>query len=218
VIAKDSLMKKFGPFDRLISLGSDCQAATNIQLFSGSLPADFFNWIATPLEGLIDTIETDFAHILHRENVIYTENFINKTVVDSRNGFDFFHFFSHDATGGVNENAIEQELDSQREKFKFLADRWLSTMNNARILFVRVAPKSANLETIDDLLRVHELLSRKYPSVESTILSVIRQKDFDNTDSLVKHFPYLYSAKVKDVEWPGDPETWNVALRSAVGQ
>jgi Putative papain-like cysteine peptidase (DUF1796) len=201
-------------YDRFISLGCDCQAAYNIRRVTGDLSPFFFDWLYTPLYGLMDTLETDFAHVLQKENVTYSVNFISRTVTDSRSGLDFFHFFSKDPDGGVNENAIEREYRIQKTKFDFLASRWLRMVKDARILFVRHTSKIGNPESIDDLKRLRELLLRKYPSVDCTILAVTRRNlTLDRPlEPPLENCAGIFTTSVKNAKWPGDAPSWDAAL------
>src|SRR5580693_9304488 len=153
-------------YDRLISLGCNCQPAFQIRRRCPENKTFFFDWLVTPLKGLMDTLETDFRHVFREDNLACDES--GRFVEDRRNGLQFYHLFSRDDEGKVQPSTIRLEYARHRAKIDFLIDRWHSTLRNSRVLLIRVAENGVR----EDVCGLQRLLHQKYPTIVFDLLLI----------------------------------------------
>jgi hypothetical protein len=117
---------------RLISLGRDCQAASQIDRVTGAgRPSQFFDWLVTPHDGLISLLGDDFQGFLSPGNISDRgEHDGFHYAVDSKFGIELIHEFPIS-------QSIESKLPSVRAKFAHLADRFRALADQSDLVFVR---------------------------------------------------------------------------------
>lgn len=204
-------------YDHLLSVGCQCQVAYQIRRFTGDTTSHFFDWLYTPIAGLLDTLETDFQHIFEQQNLEFAhdELCINRTVRDKRNGLDLFHSLPKAEDGGVRRDILEGDFSAYREKFSFLASRWLKTTKGGKVLFVRHIPP-ANVGESKQIPRLRDLLSFKYPDLQFDILML----ETNNSESRGTPEPpriierQIWAAEIAEAKWPGDAESWDKIFRT----
>jgi len=204
-------------YDRIISVGCLCHVAYQIRRFTGDTTAFFFDWLYTPFEGLLQALENDFTGAFQRENLVFAHDdlSINRTVRDSKTGFDLFHYLPKDVDGGVKVNVLDAEFPQLKARFEYLSSRWLRTMNGARILFVRQVAERRPEPSVKALA---EVLSRKYPTLDFDILAVTMTDTGHTKFSVDPDTPRILSAQVKKDKWPGDSVSWDAAFEQAINR
>lgn len=191
---------------RLISLGHDCQTASQIDRVTGAgRPAQFFDWLVTPHDGLIALLRDDFQGFLSPGNISDRgEHDGFHFVVDSKFGVDLIHEFPI-------AQSIESKLAAVQAKFAYLADRFRALASQPDLVFVRqVAPA---LLQEDHARSLHETLAKRFDRgfrllLVSDVLIAPRWSIPGVTAWCVRQpEPYV---------WTGSDAAWNDAFR-AVG-
>jgi hypothetical protein len=118
-----------GPFTAVISLGSDCTSAHQIDaFFRAKRPNSPFDWLITPIEGLVAVLAERGARFVlaMRANA--------DTVLCQHYGVAYHHEFPRDAdyTPIFSEGAIR----ASREKLLYKLDAMLETVRRNRTLFL----------------------------------------------------------------------------------
>ena len=120
---------------RLISVGGACEVAFEIRMHTQKTDADFFDWLITPFEALIDVIQADFTGLLDAEDLFLQDD--KNFVVNRRTGIKYGHVFQRDASGKIIED-FGSDLPRVTEIFAYLAEKFRTNARNGmRLGFVR---------------------------------------------------------------------------------
>ncbi|MBB5687120.1 DUF1796 family putative cysteine peptidase [Sphingobium boeckii] len=117
---------------RFISLGRHCQAAHQIDRVTGpGRPAQFFDWLITPHEGLIALLKGGFGGFLAPHNLrSQGEHEGFHAVTDAAFGVEMLHDFPFDAR-------IDVRLAGVQAKYAHLAQRFLTLPGGRECVFMR---------------------------------------------------------------------------------
>lgn len=127
-------------YEHVISLGSFCSVALEIQRYGlrdGSYP---FDWVICGLESVIRQIETGFQDLLENEGLIRDPEH-DHIVHDSGTGFALYHDFRADAS-------IEEQLPSVRAKYERRIARFIETATEPT-LYIRYLSSHAEYDYLD---------------------------------------------------------------------
>jgi Putative papain-like cysteine peptidase (DUF1796) len=142
-------------YDRLVSLGRYCQTAYQIRRFTGDPIASYFDWIGTPHDGLVQTLQGEFRECFLLDNLSVTNDGLG--VVDRRTGLDFRHAFSVPRySSRVDLKTFANEYETARKKETFLRLRWKKTIRHQHALYIRQDTPSR-----EEILELYDVLANQ---------------------------------------------------------
>ena len=161
--------------DRVVSLGANCEAVCNIRSYYRSERAFPFDWWITPYNALIALLKSRFEGLLDPHNLVVTDDM--RSVRCNRFNILHHHDFLRDKDGKIVID-IEPQIQSLREKYKFLIDRFYQECQTGRTLFVRnrtgfdpnLIPDSDDIFE-ERILNLHELLATIFPKATIYLMS-----------------------------------------------
>lgn len=174
----------------IISLGARCGTASTLAILKIRTSAYPFDWLVSPFDSLCAALEDNFAHFLsncHPE----TEG-----IVDFY-GFHFNHDFPKDAP-------YKEALPSVKQKYQ----RRIARFRNAclgpnKVIFIRAEEISQN-----EAIILRDLLMRKYPLLDFTLLAINENESFERPWNLYK---------IKNVcSFWNEEMTWKRAILSTI--
>jgi hypothetical protein len=143
--AKLKLLEKFAVFgrknprarsyDRVVSIGSNCEVTGNIRHHFKTGRAYPFDWWMTPFRALLDVLDARFSGLFEASNLSIPAD--RGTVVDTRFNLMYHHDFARDEDGRVIVGDVEKQLTELRKKYARRADRFINELDGKRVLFVR---------------------------------------------------------------------------------
>jgi hypothetical protein len=161
----------------LISLGSDCVVAYQLQKHGFRLDAFPFDWIKSSLDDIIQLIRNNFNEFIDKDQLIYkrsTDNF--KFVVDNNEdnvqvtcGHIYGHKkyksiqFCHDFIDDVKSN-----IEQVEEKYKRRIERFQQTIYNKSCVFIRYETGKIKDEVLlkwDELVKIPLVIISKDPKI-----------------------------------------------------
>ena len=194
-------------FEKILSLGHACDAAHQIRRHFHQTEAYPFDWLTTPLSGLMQLIENDFALFLDEGHLTPA----GKYLCETKYGVRFLHEFP-------DPNRFRENLDEVRAKYQRRIQRWWSVMESGgRLLFVRseqfVNAANVTEEKARALLKV---LQQKYLKIKVHLLvlnPVAASIPVINEDNL-----WLLPLKPPEPwEWSGDDAAWSEVFERVTG-
>ncbi len=156
------------PQRSLISLGLRCDVAFQLRMHSGSNVSHFFDWLVTPVDGLINIIKSDFK-VFNPDDLVLDCKTIPHSVVDARTKVVFFHQFPV-FNGHVPPDFLLY-YSSFAGKLAHLAERFRKYMATRPVTLVRrdITPdKAAELEAA---------LEERFPNADFQMLYLIHGTD-----------------------------------------
>lgn len=149
---------------RLISVGQACEVAFEIRMHTPKVDADYFDWLITPFDGLIQALNSGFTNQLQAEDLYLQDD--KNFVVNRRTGIKFGHVFKRDSAGDIITD-FETDLDRVTSIFEHLSAKFeINARSGAPLGFVR-----RDL-TPDQALIFTETISALYPELEYKIIAV----------------------------------------------
>jgi len=122
-------------YDRIVSIGSNCEVTWNIRNHFSTDKAYPFDWWMTPLHSMIELLDAQFTGLFDKKNICVPPDL--KTVIDKKYNIMHHHDFQRDEAGLIVSNKIEEQLSSLKQKYDFLAKRFKDDLDGKRILFIR---------------------------------------------------------------------------------
>ena len=123
-------------FSRMIALGRSCQCPHQVRRITGNKSASYFDWLGTPLPGLMAILQRGFNGCFEREDLQISGD--RSTVHHREFGFSYRHLFSRIAGSELIEpQALDREYEEKRTKMDMLAQRWVENIVSEPTLFVR---------------------------------------------------------------------------------
>lgn len=199
--ARPSAAKRF---DRIVSLGSWCQAAYQIRRVTGqSLPL-FFDWIGSPFPALIRLLEDGPGGMFELENL----EVVNGEVVDRATGFSFDHVFGRQPEGNLTMEDLRRNYAAGRASVLMLLRMFDEIVGDGseRVLLVRHEGLWAEHAT-----QLWNALRQRYPEGDFELL-VIGGADY----TMQPENPHIHARSVRQPEpmvWTGDDAAWDQVLR-----
>lgn len=192
-------MARTGGFQRVLSIGADCQPAFQIEHAFGKTRG-VFDWLVTPIDSVLEVLKDGGAGLA----VDFIAPPGGHTVICGRYGLLYHHEFVMAPDGGVN---FSLEACSQvKEKFKHKMSQFDQACHGeGRTLFVRrkiatgIGGDRFNHEpfTSAEANRLVEGIASRYPDLDFSVLLALTEKDLSRTDLsgdtdprvLVRHVP-----------------------------
>lgn len=178
----------------LISLGCRCDVAFQLRMHGSENVAHFFDWLATPAEGVIKIIEADFD-VFHPDHLIHNTKHKPHCVEDALTGVLFHHQFPMFA-GNVPPDFLlfYQPFIS---KFQHLANRFREYLRSRPVTLVRQDI------TEEQALRLEQVISSRFPDADLRFLYVLNSGTVFQT-------PRGHARLLKN-DWSslGDPAEWS---------
>lgn len=122
-------------YDSIVSIGSNCEVTRNLWDYFGVSTAYPFDWWITPFHATLEVLESGFSGLFEATNLHVPPD--RGTVVDTRLNIMHHHDFARDDDGKVRVDEIEQQLQALKNKYRFLAQRFVSDLSGKRVLFIR---------------------------------------------------------------------------------
>lgn len=120
---------------RLVSLGQACEVGFQIRLHTSKTDSDFFDWLITPFDSLMISLDNRFSGLLNSDDLYLQEdrNFVNNRVT----GIQYGHVFARNANHDIPDNFAD-DLSRVKSKFSYLKRKFLSyAETESPICFVR---------------------------------------------------------------------------------
>src|SRR5262245_53507791 len=177
---------------KIISIGHSCVPAFQIRKWLHQSEAYFFDWLVVPSPALIALLRTGpmelFVDQAKLEAAGSHEG--NTIVVHKDLNVRFYHDFG--------EQYDLADFPIVRDKYRFLADRWLELVNGAKlILFLRHHIKES------ECVEIQRKIQATYPGLDFEILAVNECAGRDWGRAGI-HNKYIRSGPV----WHGDDGEW----------
>jgi hypothetical protein len=122
-------------YDRVISIGSNCEVTWNIRHHFKTGKAYPFDWWMTPFHALLDVLDARFSGLFEPSNLSVPAD--RGTVVDTRFNLMYHHDFARDEDGRIIVGDLEKQLTDLRKKYARRADRFVNELDGKKVLFVR---------------------------------------------------------------------------------
>jgi tetratricopeptide (TPR) repeat protein len=182
----------------LISLGFQCDVAFQIRMHGEENVSHFFDWLATPVSGLIKIIKADFDVFCPDDlslDVAHTPHH----VVDRVTGVHFYHQFPlHD---GNVPPCFLLFYEPFIQKFRYLAQRFRDYVTSKPVTLI-----SRGLER-DDANELERVFFERYPTADASFLYLIdRGEEFTTLHGHARRFDGSGSL--------GDPFAWWAMLQA----
>ncbi len=122
-------------FDRIISLGCNCEVTWNIRKHFGIERAYPLDWWITPFQALLKLFENRFHDLFDGNNLEISPDLL--TVRDTYYNLLYHHDFKKTQDDKIIVDAIDQQLPLLKRKYTMLGERFFKDPENKRVLFVR---------------------------------------------------------------------------------
>ncbi len=183
----------------LIGLGFRCDVAFQLRMHGTENVAHFFDWLATPADGLIKIIEADFNLFAPDHLVLKTDH--NPHCVEDRYTGTVFHHQFPLFGGHVQPNFLLFH-SSFIKKFGHLAARFRLYLQTRPVTLVR------HLISHEQAVRLEDAMRRRFPDADMRFLYLLDEGETFTTP--LGHARILQN----DHSSLGDPAAWAALLRS----
>lgn len=144
----------------IISLGSACGTASVLSDLKYRMSAYPFDWLISPFDSLCAALEDDFAHFL---SDLYPDH---GAIIDAYK-FQFYHDFP-------KEGPYESALAEVKEKYERRINRFREAcLGTNPVIFIR-----SEVISKQEAVILRDLLMRKYPLLNFTILAISLDESF----------------------------------------
>lgn len=196
----------------LVSLGSWCEPAWQMDRAFPGRAHHFFDWLVTPYAALVRLLETDFAAVFERANLSIEQD--GHTVRDAATDILFHHAFSRDADDRIRPETLDAEYPAARAKALHLLGRFRALAESgAPAVLVRLDWGAA-----PEIAAVRDLLRRRWPNHGFTLAWVQREIPDPGVELPCVIRCQAAAAPPGPNDWAGLPEEWDrVFARIAAG-
>ena len=149
----------------LIGLGHRCDVAFQLRMHSEENVAHYFDWLATPIDGVIKIIEADFD-VFHPDHLDLETDHNPHCVEDKITGTMFHHQFPLYA--GHMQPDFLLYYDIFHRKFQHLANRFRTYMATKPVTLVR------QHITGQEALQLEKAVAKCFPNADVQFLYVVR--------------------------------------------
>jgi len=162
-------------FDRIVSLGCNCELALNIRGYFGIERAYPLDWWITPFQALWKLLEGRFHNLFNINNLEVSADML--TVRDTYYNLLYHHDFKRTEDHKVIPDRIEQQLPLVKQKYDMLTQRFFNDLQNKRVLFIR--NRDGNIPHLDwdatpmdenTFVRLYDLLEKLFPDSAISLL------------------------------------------------
>ena len=190
---------------RMVSLGRACEVAFQIRMHSNKTDSDFFDWLITPFDGLMEALRSNLDGLLEADELYLQadKNFVN----NKRTGIQYGHVFMRDESHNIPDTFLE-DLPRVREKFDYLKAKFFSNAKSeGPICFIRRDINSSQAKILE------EQLEAMFPSLDFK-LACVNAEDVGLGDT---NSPRIIDLRIVNSahDGLGFPEPWAEALTGA---
>lgn len=178
---------------QMISLGQHCDVAFQLRMHGSMNAPHFFDWLTTPLDGLIKIFDANFD-VFYPDDLVLVTDRPNRFVADQITGVAFFHQFPY-VSGHVTSDFL---LFYQRfiRIFRFYARRFREIVTTEPVTLVRrgdiTHPQAVNVE---------QSFFRCFPDADVQFLYLVHGELFETDHGHARHIP-------KTAASLGEPRVW----------
>jgi len=124
-----------GKFDKIISLGCNCELTWNIRNHFGIERAYPLDWWITPFQALWKLLENRFHDLFNISNLEVSQDLL--TVRDTYYNLLYHHDFKRTEDDKIIGDCLDQQVPLLKQKYDMLIERFFKDPENKRVLFVR---------------------------------------------------------------------------------
>ncbi len=166
---------KFNKFDKIISLGCNCELTWNIRAHFGIERAYPLDWWITPFQALWKLLEGRFHDLFNINHLEVSSDLL--TVRDTYYNLLYHHDFKKTEDDKIIDDNIEQQIPLLKQKYDMLIERFFNDPKNKRVLFIR--NRDGNIPHLerdetpmnkDTFVQLYELLEKLFPDSEISLL------------------------------------------------
>jgi hypothetical protein len=174
-------------FNKVVSLGPDCQTAYQIRQVINQEEAYLFDWVIAPASVVSRAFENLFSEIIASSGLMLKEAQADRNFIyDSKSGIEYHHDFRND------HNFLES-FDEVKSKYEFIKSRMIALLrSDAAVLFVH------HEGTDEEVLSLEKAISTAFPTLSFKILEVKCNPDLQRVEQ----------GRVVTVGISGDGESW----------
>jgi predicted glycosyltransferase len=192
-------------FARLVGIGRSCQCPHQLRRITGDNTAAYFDWLGTPMPGLLEVLRRDFTNCFERKDLVISPD--RTTVLHREHKLSYRHLFAHiRGTQIIDPAALDREYEDKRTKMKVLAERWIESIQREPTLFVR-----HDEITEEDARLLFEQLARQAISNRVELLVILPPGN-----SWVSTHPSIHVATgippSGPGNWQGDDAQWDAVI------
>jgi len=159
------------PYRYMISVGYNCGTAYQIRLHTGLREAYFFDWLYSPIDAVSKVINANFRDIFLQERLLINRD--GKEIVDRHYGLRLNHSFKVNGTGLVVPELVERDLRAERDKFNFMAGKFMSALrSDHRCAFIRYNPFPDNADSDAAIDKLRTALMRQAGNRNTSLIVV----------------------------------------------
>lgn len=191
-------------FHRIISLGRACDIAYQIRRVFNQAEAYPFDWLVTPMSGLIKVIQSDFDGFIDADHLEIRDN----RVVNQESNIVFFHDFEEQQIP-----TFKQALPQVMDKYKRRIERWRTVVNSGNpILFVKGSnDTSLGVITEDQARLIYDTLTQAYPHCDVHLLCQ-NVPEAGIAPQRIGNIRIDNVRKPASAAWSGDDAAWSEML------
>ena len=162
-------------FDKIISLGCNCELTWNIRKHFGIERAYPLDWWITPFQALWKLLDSRFNDLFNTDNLEVSPDLL--TVKDKYYNLLYHHDFRRTKDDKIIADNISQQIPLVRQKYDMLIDRFFKDLQNKRVLFIR--NRDGNIPHVDrdttpmdenTFVRLYDFLEKLFPDSEISLL------------------------------------------------
>ncbi|MCE5274210.1 MAG: DUF1796 family putative cysteine peptidase [Syntrophaceae bacterium] len=164
-----------GKFDKIISLGCNCELTWNIRSYFGIERAYPLDWWITPFQALWKLLENRFHDLFNISNLEVSQDLL--TVRDTYYNLLYHHDFKRTEDDKIIRDGLDQQVPLLKQKYDMLIERFFKDPENKRVLFVR--NRDGNIPHLDrdttpmdntTFEQLYTLLEKLFPDSQISLL------------------------------------------------
>lgn len=183
----------------IVSLGKDCEIATQIKRLNLRKKSGPLDWLIVPEESLIKLFEKDFKNFASLENLEFENPPIVK-VKDKEYNIEFLHNFHISSMIGYYHKEFMKTLDRRVERLIF------QLKNSKDILLIKKEGTLINTKKINEILK-------KIRNNKPYHLIAIGHTNEFKTNWNIENVSNFHTPKDKNDNWQGDNNFWDKILK-----
>lgn len=129
----ESLKKR--QYQKIVSLGSNCEITGNIRLYFQVEEAYPFDWWIVPHHALLKILNDKFSGLFDEHNIVVAED--KNSVIDKKYNMLYHHDFNRDENDNIIVDSLVSQLPNLKEKYRHLQQRFITGLAGKKVLFIR---------------------------------------------------------------------------------
>jgi hypothetical protein len=203
-------------FDHYMSLGNNCEIAFNLRRVLHKDISYYFNWLVTPIDGLIGILSSDFKDHFNKENLLYKGNPTQyEMITDTLYNLDHHSPFKKIKDFDFNSQEADSTYIEHLEKLELFKQRFHALQkSNLEVLYII---KTASHIDLNKINIIYNLLLTKNKFHKFSIAWIIDGGDFKVENTLQKDIYRVSFPKFADfnrVESSSDHATWDLFFQA----